>query len=117
MLFAFALFANSLPQQTKPIPEAPQLTIAPIELKPYAQVTFEVIDEMSGIVKSRKLKDTYWVHNDSHHYRIKIPPPNSHLLPRPNRIPSRQTLELRLRIPRRLQKEALLCHQMARLTS
>ena len=65
MLFAFALFATSLPQQTKPISEAPQLTIAPIELKPYAQVTFEVIDEMSGIVKSRKLKDTYWVHNDS----------------------------------------------------
>jgi dipeptidyl aminopeptidase/acylaminoacyl peptidase len=39
----------------------PQLTLKPIAKLDYANV----IDEMSGIVKSRRFKDTYWVHNDS----------------------------------------------------
>lgn len=36
-----------------------------ISLNPIAKVKFEAIDEMSGIVKSRRFKDTYWVQNDS----------------------------------------------------
>lgn len=34
-------------------------------LVPIAQVKHPPIDEMSGIVKSRRYPDTYWVHNDS----------------------------------------------------
>ncbi len=35
------------------------------KLKPIAHVQAEMIDELSGIAKSRRYKDTYWVHNDS----------------------------------------------------
>jgi hypothetical protein len=35
------------------------------KIEPIAQVKSEMINEMSGIAKSRKFKDTYWVHNDS----------------------------------------------------
>lgn len=35
------------------------------QLTPSAKVAAEAIGEMSGIVKSRKFTDTYWVHNDS----------------------------------------------------
>ncbi len=41
-------------------PEAPLLQPAV-----HARVLSEPIDEMSGIVKSRRHPDTYWVHNDS----------------------------------------------------
>lgn len=36
-----------------------------VALKPIAKVDFKELDEISGIVKSRQYKDTYWVHNDS----------------------------------------------------
>jgi len=36
-----------------------------IPLQPAAQIGFRPVDEMSGIVKSRRLTDTYWLHNDS----------------------------------------------------
>jgi hypothetical protein len=39
------------------------LQVTPIQ--PYATVSHPPIDEMSGIVKSRRYADTYWVHNDS----------------------------------------------------
>ena len=35
------------------------------KIKPISVVESKMIDEMSGIAKSRKFKDTYWVHNDS----------------------------------------------------
>ncbi len=38
-------------------------TVAP--LVPVAQVKHPPIDEMSGIIKSRRYANTYWVHNDS----------------------------------------------------
>ncbi len=38
---------------------------SPRALTPVAQVVDAPIDEMSGIVKSRRYPDTYWVHNDS----------------------------------------------------
>lgn len=41
------------------------LAISQAGIKPYAQVTFQPVDEMSGIVTSRRWQDTYWVHNDS----------------------------------------------------
>ncbi|HMS56540.1 MAG TPA: hypothetical protein PKA27_14170 [Fimbriimonadaceae bacterium] len=41
------------------------LVVTQTPLQPYSKVIFEPIDEMSGIVKSRRWKDTYWVHNDS----------------------------------------------------
>ena len=34
-------------------------------LTPYAQVTHAPADEMSGIVRSRRYPDVFWVHNDS----------------------------------------------------
>jgi hypothetical protein len=37
----------------------------PPALKPIAQVTHPPLDEMSGIVKSRRYPNVYWVHNDS----------------------------------------------------
>jgi hypothetical protein len=37
----------------------------PVRLTPYAKVEHPPIDEMSGIVKSRRYANTYWVHNDS----------------------------------------------------
>ncbi len=36
-----------------------------VKITPIATVDSKMIDEMSGIAKSRKYKDTYWVHNDS----------------------------------------------------
>jgi Tol biopolymer transport system component len=36
-----------------------------IAVKPIARVDFDPIDEMSGIVRSGKFRDLYWVHNDS----------------------------------------------------
>ncbi|MEZ0326005.1 MAG: hypothetical protein ACAH95_08860, partial [Fimbriimonas sp.] len=41
------------------------LFISQTTLKPVAKVSAEAIEEMSGIVKSRRFADTYWVHNDS----------------------------------------------------
>jgi hypothetical protein len=35
------------------------------KVKPIARLDSAMINEMSGIAKSRKFKDTYWVHNDS----------------------------------------------------
>lgn len=35
------------------------------KLTPYAKLDSPMIDEMSGIAKSRQYADTYWVHNDS----------------------------------------------------
>ncbi len=35
------------------------------KITPIAHVESKMIDEMSGIAKSRQYKDTYWVHNDS----------------------------------------------------
>ena len=35
------------------------------KITPFAKLESKMIDEMSGIAKSRKFKDTYWVHNDS----------------------------------------------------
>jgi hypothetical protein len=39
--------------------------IATVKLRPYAKLNFAVIDESSGIVKSRLWKNVYWTHNDS----------------------------------------------------
>ncbi len=36
-----------------------------MEVMPIATIKSKMIDEMSGIAKSRKYNDTYWVHNDS----------------------------------------------------
>lgn len=38
---------------------------SPRPLTPAAQVTHEPLGEMSGMVKSRRYPNTYWVHNDS----------------------------------------------------
>jgi hypothetical protein len=35
------------------------------KITPMAHIDSKMIDEMSGIAKSRQFKDTYWVHNDS----------------------------------------------------
>ena len=35
------------------------------KITPIAHLDSKMIDEMSGIAKSRQFKDTYWVHNDS----------------------------------------------------
>ena len=35
------------------------------KVMPISHLKSKMIDEMSGIAKSRKYKDTYWVHNDS----------------------------------------------------
>ncbi|MCW5942860.1 MAG: hypothetical protein KIS66_11540 [Fimbriimonadaceae bacterium] len=35
------------------------------DLKPFAQIAHPPIDETSGMVKSRRYHDVYWVHNDS----------------------------------------------------
>jgi hypothetical protein len=45
---------------------APQIQ-RPKALQPYAKVRHSPIAELSGIVKSRRYPDTYWVHNDSGH--------------------------------------------------
>lgn len=50
------LFASTLLLAQEPVP----LAMAPI-----AQVKSEPIGEMSGIVKSRRRENVYWVHNDS----------------------------------------------------
>ncbi|MCC7430511.1 hypothetical protein IT568_06705 [bacterium] len=34
-------------------------------LKPFAQIKSEKIDECSGIIQSKQFKDVFWVHNDS----------------------------------------------------
>lgn len=39
--------------------------IAPVELQPYAKINFPVINEASGLVKSRLWEDVFWTHNDS----------------------------------------------------
>lgn len=44
---------------------AQQTSGADVPLVPVAQVKHPPIDEMSGIVKSRRYANTYWVHNDS----------------------------------------------------
>lgn len=35
------------------------------DLRPFAQIAHPPIDETSGMVKSRRFSDVYWVHNDS----------------------------------------------------
>lgn len=52
MVMTVALLALLLPQTPKP-------------LTAFAKVEFKPIDEMSGIVRSRRYDNTYWVHNDS----------------------------------------------------
>lgn len=37
----------------------------PTALVPYAKVTYPPLNEISGIVRSRRFPNTYWVHNDS----------------------------------------------------
>jgi hypothetical protein len=44
---------------------AQPLAVVPPTLAPAARVTHGPLDEMSGIVKSRRYPNTYWVHNDS----------------------------------------------------
>jgi hypothetical protein len=39
--------------------------VQPVFLKPYSRVSFAQIFEPSGIIKSRKLQNVYWTHNDS----------------------------------------------------
>jgi hypothetical protein len=41
------------------------LTVLQTKVSPISVVESKMIDEMSGIAKSRKYPDTYWVHNDS----------------------------------------------------
>lgn len=53
MISTLVLLA-SIPQKSNSLP-----------LTPIGKVKFEAVDEMSGIVKSRRFNDTYWVHNDS----------------------------------------------------
>ncbi|CAN1556759.1 hypothetical protein MCEMSE15_02444 [Fimbriimonadaceae bacterium] len=48
------LLAVSLPVQERTV-----------DLTPIAKVELPALDEMSGIVKSRRFPNTYWVHNDS----------------------------------------------------
>ncbi len=36
-----------------------------LTVRPYARVSFAAVNEMSGLVKSRRYGDTYWTHNDS----------------------------------------------------
>ena len=39
--------------------------IDPVELQPYAKIDFPVVNEASGLVKSRLWEDVFWTHNDS----------------------------------------------------
>jgi len=39
--------------------------IAPYKLKPYKKIKYPGLKEPSGLVKSRKYRGVYWVHNDS----------------------------------------------------
>jgi hypothetical protein len=48
------IFLTSIPQKT-----------STLSLDLIGEVKFDAVDEMSGIVKSRRFKNTYWVHNDS----------------------------------------------------
>lgn len=41
------------------------LLLAPLDLKPTAKVSFPALNEVSGIVRSNRSKDWFWVHNDS----------------------------------------------------
>ena len=41
------------------------LALQVVDVRPYAQVQHPPIDEMSGIVASRRYSGTFWVHNDS----------------------------------------------------
>jgi len=57
---ASAPFALPTRAQTPPPPGPPAAA-----LKPVATVTHKLLNEMSGVVKSRRYPDTYWAHNDS----------------------------------------------------